>query len=348
MSKAGSWFILYRDRPEITIARAAEVLEGATVRVAEIGEDLLTVTTKGYTFDVALNRGAHVARESRDVADSVGKGRVDQELIAESTARFEIAYEVREGPALFDALVDAQMALTDLCDGIACDIHNGRMMTPDLAFPRSSADFDEETLAEISGLLSPVDSRFDDQLLSVARIGQPFFSWNEIFEVTVAEPAATAHLAHRQGRFTVLTGNLAAFNVMVHADRPSRLTSGLAKRLYLNVASDWTTTNPWPDYVVDRFDEIHFWTPPSDEVRAQIDELRARFADRIEPAQFRETATGAELIVWLIAQRALIRRTLRVDAAGALSRDDEVEARDLPVYEANLWEMVDGRYVPVG
>ncbi|MBK7585211.1 MAG: hypothetical protein IPI67_34115 [Myxococcales bacterium] len=188
--------------------------------------------------------------------------------------------------------------------------------------------------------------------IELDRLVQPYFSAHTLLVATcgVPFPARSVVLAlgpAGEGRPLLLSHNLARLQAVAAAEPPSGLEERGRARDYAGHGNDWTTPSLNGELALASFDHIP-WHELDEAGRVEVARLSERFAPTIQPEVALRTANGWTFHSWLVADRQLIERRLSVPPDGRLERADRVHVRQLPVPEGNVWDLRDGRWVPVG
>lgn len=188
--------------------------------------------------------------------------------------------------------------------------------------------------------------------LAVDRMEQPWFRRHNVLDVQLAAatPVRRLYVAVSLGAapaMAVLTGQLAALHRVAREDPPLCLDVESLAAAYAAYGNAWTSAQDRGEMTVTRFEDLPWLRELSEPQRVRIEVLRLRFADSLGPERRAHTAAGWSFRSWWLSARTLLERELLVPPSGLLTRHDTVQATELPVPAGNVWDVVDGRPVPV-
>jgi hypothetical protein len=212
------------------------------------------------------------------------------------------------------------------------------------------------TAEELSRLKVAVDRdapEFSDRLnrfLEVELIELPWFLQHRILDVQspLPFPARRVYVAANARVIRVLSRHLEHLHEVAAEDPPTGLEDESNAKLYAVECNGLAMAYGVGEIAISSFDEIPFHQELDDKEQRTVDDLRARFADRIRPEDRSRTAQGWEFHSWVVAVSSLIERTLIVPPDGKLIRRDTKHAMYLPIPYGNHWGIRDGRLVPIG
>lgn len=181
---------------------------------------------------------------------------------------------------------------------------------------------------------------------------QPFFSNHTIIYANSAVPMPARFVVLAlgpagQGAPLLLTKHIERLRAIAALDPPPDLGLQDTAQAYALYGGGWTTMAVNGEMRLESFEHIP-WFELDAAQKAEVEVLRARFAARIHPEKVIRSAAGWEFKSWIIADRKLIQRTMKVPLDGQLERTDVVEHEQLAVPEGKHWGTRDGRHVPVG
>lgn len=196
----------------------------------------------------------------------------------------------------------------------------------------------------------PTFARRLDRSVLIDEVANPWFRQHRILFVQSPSPMPAIGIVvclAPSGRVRVLAGQVTALNEVARAER-IELTDDKDARAYANVVTSWTRAADFPEMPVDSFDAIPFRPDLTETERSRIQRLRAEVTGRLAPLSFVRAGDGWRLDVWLVSVSRLIHRTADLRADGTLDVGDDIVATELPIPPGRVWDMVDGRLLPVG
>lgn len=226
-------------------------------------------------------------------------------------------------------------------------------MTP--ALRRNPVSLSAETTEQIKraliGGLSFWGSR--TSTISVEELEQPFFKSWKILEVVSPSPLPDirAYLAWKPGstpggQLLLLSGVPQHLHEVATSEPPRGLADDQTAESYAWNASSWISDAMLRDFRLDSVTDLPWLSQLKPEETAVKDELTREA--RITPPKTQRTAQGFELHYFLVNNKRLIERTIRVPPDGLLTRKDAVLREGLAVPPGRVWKMLNGRPRPVG
>jgi hypothetical protein len=194
------------------------------------------------------------------------------------------------------------------------------------------------------------------QPYAVDRLEQPWFRRHNILDVQfLSEPApARLYLAVAIGAvsdddvaMSVLTGELQHLIDLATLDPPQCLDNEALAAAYAAYGNEWTRGRRFGEMMIASFDDLPWSFPLSHADEQRVDALRARFGRQLYAQRRSHTTAGWCFQAWWLSARSLIERELVVPITGALTRKDVVHVTELPVPLGEVWDVVDGRLVPI-
>lgn len=210
-----------------------------------------------------------------------------------------------------------------------------------------------EELLELRVAVERDAPEFADRLdgsVEIEQVKLPWFPRHRILDVQspVPFPARRVYVAVGTSRIRVLSRHIEHLHEVAAEDPPTGLDDEATAKLYAVECSGVAAAYGVGEFVIESFDEVPFYGQLKDDEQRVVDDLRARFADRIRPETRHHTARGWEFQSWLVAMSSLIERTLIVPLDGKLLRHDTMHAMYLPIPYGNHWGIRNGRLVPIG
>jgi hypothetical protein len=189
-----------------------------------------------------------------------------------------------------------------------------------------------------------------NRFTEIERVELPWFARHQILDVQspVPFPARRVYVAVGAGGVRVLSQHLENLHAIAADDPPSGLDDAGNAALYASECNGLAAAYGVGELRIETFGEIPFYAPRKDAEQRVVDDLRARFEERIGPETRTRTAGGWQFQSWLIAVSSLIERTILVPPDGKLVRTDTMHASYLPIPYGNHWGLRDGRLVPIG